>query len=70
MKIVLFIVSILLITLVLLQAGKADNAGGMMTGATEGLFTNRKERGAEVFITRATFVLGAVFFVICFAMGF
>ncbi|MBQ8234382.1 MAG: preprotein translocase subunit SecG [Bacilli bacterium] len=69
MKIILFIVSILLITIVLLQAGKAESATAI-TGGNDDLFKNRKERGVEVFITRTTFILGAIFFVICLIMGF
>ena len=69
MQIVLFIVSILLITIVLLQAGKAESATAI-TGGNDDLFKNRKERGIEVVITRITLLLGIVFFVLCFVMGF
>ncbi len=68
MKIVLMIVSILLIAIVLLQAGKAEQAS--LTGANDSLFKNRKERGGELFITRFTMVLGIIYFVICFIQGF
>ena len=61
---VLLIVSVLLIALVLLQSNKASDAGGIITGGNQELFQNMKERGAELFITRATFVLGALFFII------
>ena len=69
MKIILFIVSILLITIVLLQAGKAESATAI-TGGNDDLFKNRKERGVEVFITRTTFILGAIILVKCIIMGF
>lgn len=39
-------------------------------GGNDDLFANRKERGGELFITRLTAVLGALFFVICIAMEF
>jgi protein translocase, SecG subunit len=68
MEIVLIIVSILLITLVLLQSGKADSAANIMSGGNSDLFSNRKERGGELFITRFTFFLGIAFFVICIVM--
>lgn len=68
MKIALIIISILLIAIVLLQAGKAEQAS--LTGANDSLFKNRKERGGELFITRLTFVLGVAFFVICMIQGF
>lgn len=67
MKILLLIISILLIAIVLLQSGKAES-GNIITGANSGLFTNRKERGGELLITRLTYVLGILFFVICILM--
>lgn len=70
MNIILIIISVLLIALVLLQAGKAEGAGSILTGGNDSLFKNRKERGGELFITRLTFVVGAVFFVICLFLGF
>ena len=68
MKLALIIISVLLIAIVLLQAGKAEQAS--LTGANDSLFKNRKERGGELFITRLTFVLGVAFFVICMIQGF
>lgn len=70
METILIIVSILLIAIVLLQAGKAESAMGALTGANDSLFKNRKERGGELFITRLTFVLGAIFFILCLYIGF
>jgi preprotein translocase subunit SecG len=68
-KTVLIIVSILLIAIVLLQAGKVSD-GDIFTGSNSELFKNRKERGGELFITRATLVLGSIYFIICFIQGF
>lgn len=68
MKIALIIISILLIAIVLLQSGKAEQAS--LTGANDSLFKNRKERGGELFITRLTVVLGIAYFVICMIQGF
>ena len=68
MQVLLIIVSILLIALVLLQSGKAESAANAMSGASSDLFTNRKERGGELFISRLTFCLGIAFFVICAIM--
>lgn len=65
MEIAILIVSILLIAIVLLQSGKAEDATQIMTGGSENLFQNRKERGGELFITRTTAVLGAVFLCLC-----
>lgn len=66
----LIVVSILLIAIVLLQSGKAESASNVISGGSDSLFANRKERGGELFITRATFVLGFLFFIICLFIGF
>ena len=69
MKIALIIVSILLIAIVLLQAGKVDESN-IISGGSSSLFKNRKERGGELFITRLIILLGIIFFVLCFIQGF
>lgn len=69
MEIVLMIVSILLIALALLQSGKAEGAGNVIQGGNSDLFANRKERGGELLISRITFILGMVFFVLAFLMS-
>lgn len=61
METLIMVVSILLIVIVLLQSSKAE--GGFTNGSGSELFANRKERGSELFITRLTAVLGAVFFI-------
>lgn len=70
MEIALIIVSILLIAIVLLQSGKAESASNVISGGNDSLFANRKERGGELIITRATYVLGATFFILCLIIGF
>lgn len=65
MKVLLIIVSILLIAIILLQSGKAEGASNIVSGASDALFKNRKERGGELFITYTTMVLGLAFFVLC-----
>lgn len=65
MEILLIIVSILLIAIVLLQGGKSDGDANIMSGGNSDLFSNRKERGGELFITRLTFCLGVAFMIIC-----
>lgn len=70
MEILLIMVSILLIAIVLLQSGKAESASNVIGGGNDDLFANRKERGGELFITRSTMVLGALFFIICLILGF
>lgn len=70
MNIILIIVSLLLIAIVLLQSGKSESSSGIVSGASDALFANRKERGGELFITRLTLVLGLLFFAISIYLGF
>ncbi len=69
METVLLIISLLLITIVILQSAKAEGASQIIQGGNLDLFSNRKERGSELFITRLTLVLGVLFFVICLVMS-
>ena len=69
MEVVLIIVSVLLITVVLLQSDKSESVSNILLGASSELFANRKERGFELFISRFTLVLGILFFVICVIMS-
>lgn len=68
METFLFIVSILLIVIVLLQSNKAEGAAQIISGGNSDLFSQRKERGAELIISRATMTLGLVFFVVSLIM--
>lgn len=70
METALLIISILLIVIVLLQSGKAEGAAQIISGSTSDLFTHRKERGSELFISRLTMVLGLAFFGICLVSMF
>lgn len=70
MKIVLMLISVLLIAIVLLQSNKAEGASQIISGGNSDLFGQRKERGVELFISRCTFALGALFFIICLVMNF
>ena len=69
MDIVLIIVSIILITVVLLQSDKSESVSNVLLGASSDLFKNRKERGFELFLSRFTLTLGILFFVICLIMS-
>lgn len=66
METALLIVSILLIAIVLLQSNKATDASQIITGGNSELFSNQKERGAELLISRITLVLGLSFFILSF----
>ena len=69
MKAFLLFICVLLITIVLLQSNKAEGASQINSGGNADLFSQRKERGAELFISRLTFALGAVFFIVCLVMN-
>ena len=68
MDVVLMIISVLLISVVLLQSDKSEDAGNILVGASSELFAERKERGFELFLSRFTLALGIIFFVICLVM--
>lgn len=70
METALLIISILLIVIVLLQSSKAEGAAQIISGGNSDLFTKRKERGSELFISRFTLVLGLAFFGICLVSMF
>lgn len=59
-EIAMIVSSILLITVVLLQSGKAESASQVITGGVD-LFATRKERGVELVMTRITFALLFIF---------
>ncbi len=65
----LMIICILLIVMVLLQSGKAESASNIIQGGNSDLFSNRKERGGELLITRITFSLGIIFMITAFIMS-
>jgi preprotein translocase subunit SecG len=69
MQVFLIIISIALIAIVLLQSNKAEDASQIISGGDSDLFSQRKERGAELFISRLTFALGAIFFIVCLVMN-
>lgn len=70
METILLILCVILVALVLLQSNKASDAGQIITGGNQDLFQAQKERGFELFITRVTIVVGALFMLISFAIMF
>lgn len=67
--ILLIIVSCLLITIIVLQQSKED-ATQAFTGEKSELFANKKERGAELWISRITAGLSVGFFVLALIVAF
>lgn len=69
MKAFLLVICVLLIAIVLLQSNKAEGASQIISGGNSDLFSQRKERGFELFISRLTFALGTLFFIVCLIMN-
>ena len=69
MEKVLIVISVLLIIIVLLQSNKASDSSQIITGGNAVLLGKTKERGAEKFITRLTYLLGFAFIIISFILS-
>ncbi len=67
--ILLLIVSVLLITIIVLQESKED-ASQAFSGEKSDLFANRKARGIEVWINYITGGLSVAFFVLAILSAF
>ena len=61
--ILFMIVSVILIILVALQSSKQGLSDSLAGGHSE-LFKNQKERGAEVYVVRATYICSIAFLVL------
>lgn len=60
---ILIVVTVLLVSIVAVQHSKGD-LGSALTGANSDLFKNQKERGADLFLSRTTMILGILFVVL------
>ncbi len=67
--ILLLIVGIILISLVVVQSAK-DDVGNAFSGEKSELFANKKERGAELFLSRLTLSTALLFLVLAFIASF
>ncbi|AHI56876.1 preprotein translocase subunit SecG [Listeria seeligeri] len=70
LTVLLIIVSVLLITVIILQPGKSAGLSGAISGGAEQLFGKQKARGLELILHRTTIVLSIVFFVILIALAY
>jgi preprotein translocase subunit SecG len=66
----LVIVSIGLIIVVLLQAGKSAGLSGAISGGAEQLFGKQKARGIDLILHRITIVLSVLFFILAIAVTY
>ena len=60
----MFVISVALIILCLLQSGKSDDIVNALTGQSSNLFAEQKERGVDLVMSRMTMILSIAFFVI------
>ncbi|MBC1385144.1 preprotein translocase subunit SecG [Listeria innocua] len=70
LTVLLIIVSVLLITVIILQPGKSAGLSGAISGGAEQLFGKQKARGLELILHRITIVLSVVFFAILIALAY
>ncbi|MCK0473027.1 preprotein translocase subunit SecG [Halalkalibacter sp. APA_J-10(15)] len=68
--VLLIIVSILLITVVLLQSGRSAGLSGAISGGAEQLVGKQKARGLDAVLIRATVVLAVLFFVLTVTVAY
>ena len=61
--IILLIVALFLITLVVLQSSK-DNINNAFSGEKSELFSNQKQRGFELIMSRVTAITSVVFIIL------
>jgi preprotein translocase subunit SecG len=66
----LVIVSIGLIVVVLLQAGKSAGLSGSISGGAEQLFGKQKARGIDLILHRITIVFSFLFFILAIAVTY
>ncbi|WP_027092972.1 preprotein translocase subunit SecG [Cohnella thermotolerans] len=70
LKILLFIFSIGLIGVVLLQRGKSAGLSGAITGGAEHLFGKQKARGMDLFLQRLTIAFAIGFFILALLVAY
>jgi preprotein translocase subunit SecG len=70
LKVLLIIVSLGLITAVLLQKGKSAGITGAISGGAEHLFGKTKARGLDLFLSRLTMVLAALFIILAILVAY
>jgi preprotein translocase subunit SecG len=70
LKIFLIIISLGLITAVLLQKGKSAGISGAISGGAEHLFGKTKARGLDLFLSRLTMALAALFIILSVVVAY
>ena len=67
-KIILMLVSIGVIVIVLMQAGKGDGLSGLTGGSGDTFFARNKNKTMEARLNRLTYIGGAVMIVLSIAL--
>lgn len=65
----LLIDCVLIITAVLMQPSKTNDAMSALTGGADDLFAKQKPRGFEAFMQKVTLVLGILFFALALGLA-
>ena len=68
LTVALIVVGFLLIVTVMMQPSKQQDALSALSGGAGDLFAERKSRGFEAVMRRATAILGGLWFIIGFAL--
>jgi preprotein translocase subunit SecG len=68
-KVVLVILSILLITVILLQSGRSAGLSGVITGGSDQV-VNRRSRGMDSLLAKVTVVIAALFFLVTLLIAY
>jgi len=61
---VLLVLAVIVIIVTLLQGGKTEGASSTIMGGSNRSYVNVKERGPEKVLSRTTFVIAGVFFLL------
>jgi preprotein translocase subunit SecG len=68
-KVVLVILSILLITVILLQSGRSAGLSGVITGGSDQV-VNRRNRGMDSLLAKVTVVIATLFFLVTLLIAY
>lgn len=67
---VLLVISVLIIIAVMMQPSKQQDAMNALTGGAGDLFAEKKARGFEAVMQRATAILGILFFIVALILAY
>ena len=66
----LIIDAIIMVILILLQAGKSAGLSGAISGGAEQLFGKQKARGLDLILHRGTIITATLFFILAFVSAY